>query len=62
MAAEYLVRTTGNRYAPAYYMMGAALIGLIAVWMMRETARRPLRGSPPTISETELGDDRPMQT
>jgi MHS family proline/betaine transporter-like MFS transporter len=56
MVAEYLVRTTGNLYMPAFYMMVAGLIGLIAVWIMRETARQPLRGSPPTISETDSGD------
>jgi hypothetical protein len=38
---------------PAYYMMVAGLIGLIAVWIMRETAKQPLRGSPPTIGEAD---------
>jgi MFS transporter, MHS family, proline/betaine transporter len=58
MVAEWLVRSTGNLYMPAYYMMLAGLIGLVAVGLMRETARKPLRGSPPTISEEEAGEDR----
>lgn len=58
MVTEDLVHTTGNLYMPAYYMMAAALIGLIAVWLMRETARQPLQRSPPTISEADSGDRR----
>jgi MHS family proline/betaine transporter-like MFS transporter len=60
MAAEFLVRKTGNLYMPAFYMMAAGLIGLIAVWIMRETAQQPLEGSPPTISDTDSGDGRPV--
>jgi MFS transporter, MHS family, proline/betaine transporter len=58
MVAEYLVRSTGNLYMPGFYMMPAGLIGLIAVWIMRETARQPLEGSPPTISETDAREGR----
>jgi MHS family proline/betaine transporter-like MFS transporter len=58
MVVEYLVRRTGNNDMPAYYMMAAALIGLVAIWLMRETARKPLRGSPPTIGENEVETDR----
>jgi MHS family proline/betaine transporter-like MFS transporter len=58
MVAEYLVRTTGNLYTPAYYMMAAGLVGLVAVWIMRETAQQPLQGSPPTISESDSSDGR----
>ena len=37
---------------PAYYLMGAALVGGVAVACMKETAGRPLAGSPPSV-ETE---------
>jgi MHS family proline/betaine transporter-like MFS transporter len=59
LIAEYLVHRTGNLYMPAFYMMAAALIGLIAVWIMGETARTPLRGSPPTVSESDARAGRP---
>jgi MFS transporter, MHS family, proline/betaine transporter len=59
LVAEYLVQTTGNRYMPAFYMMGAGVIGLVAVAFMRETARQPMRGSPPTISEAEAAGGSP---
>jgi MHS family proline/betaine transporter-like MFS transporter len=32
------------------YMMGAAVVGGIAVLLMSETARKPLEGSPPAVS------------
>ena len=40
--ATWLVARTGNDLAPAYYVIVAALITLITVLTMRETARRPL--------------------
>jgi MHS family proline/betaine transporter-like MFS transporter len=53
LVAESLVRMTGNDHMPAYYVMLAALIGLVAVLLMRETSGRPLEGSAPTISTDE---------
>ncbi|MEU6084002.1 MFS transporter [Streptomyces sp. NPDC047108] len=44
-----LIDTTGTDMMPAYYSMAAALIGLIAVVCMKETAQRPLEGSPPAV-------------
>ncbi len=41
--ATWLVSRTGNDIAPAFYVMGAAVITLLTVLTMRETARRPLR-------------------
>ncbi|ONQ56584.1 MFS transporter, partial [Burkholderia cenocepacia] len=35
---------------PAYYMMGAALIGIVSVVALAETARQPLKGSPPAVA------------
>jgi MHS family proline/betaine transporter-like MFS transporter len=53
LVAESLIRITGNDYMPAYYAMLAALIGLVAVVLMRETSQQPLEGSAPTISAEE---------
>ncbi|CAM5309180.1 MHS family proline/betaine transporter-like MFS transporter OS=Streptomyces violarus OX=67380 GN=FHS41_000542 PE=4 SV=1 [Streptomyces violarus] len=38
---------------PAYYAMAAALIGVIAVACMKETAEQPLIGSPPSVETDE---------
>ncbi|MEV4946083.1 glycine betaine/L-proline transporter ProP [Streptomyces sp. NPDC053755] len=47
-----LIGATGSNLMPAYYAMGAALVGVVAVACMKETARKPLEGSPPSV-ETE---------
>ncbi|WP_353942832.1 glycine betaine/L-proline transporter ProP [Streptomyces sp. HUAS MG91] len=47
-----LIGLTGSDMMPAYYSMAAALIGVIAVACMKETAQQPLAGSPPSV-ETE---------
>lgn len=41
--ATWLVARTGNEIAPAYYVIVAAIITLLTVFTMRETAGRPLR-------------------
>ncbi|MFD3725948.1 glycine betaine/L-proline transporter ProP [Streptomyces sp. NPDC058671] len=48
-----LIGATGNNLMPAYYAMGAALVGGIAVACMKETARQPLQGSPPSVETPE---------
>ncbi|MER7946604.1 glycine betaine/L-proline transporter ProP [Streptomyces sp. NPDC096079] len=48
-----LIGATGSSLMPAYYAMGAALVGVIAVACMKETARRPLDGSPPSVETPE---------
>ncbi|WP_326811529.1 glycine betaine/L-proline transporter ProP [Streptomyces scopuliridis] len=45
-----LIGLTGNNLMPAYYSMAAALVGVIAVACMKETAQRPLDGSPPSVA------------
>ncbi|MEU9128381.1 glycine betaine/L-proline transporter ProP [Kitasatospora sp. NPDC048540] len=50
LAVTALIDATGNRMMPAYYMMAAAVIGLVAVRMMPESAGRPLPGSPPAVA------------
>ncbi|MET9498230.1 glycine betaine/L-proline transporter ProP [Streptomyces sp. NPDC006552] len=47
-----LISWTGTDMMPAYYAMAAALVGVIAVACMKETAQKPLAGSPPSV-ETE---------
>ncbi|MEU2870002.1 MFS transporter [Streptomyces olivoreticuli] len=48
-----LIGATGSDMAPAFYTMGAALIGMVAVACMKETAQQPLEGSPPSVSTKE---------
>ncbi|MEV7088670.1 glycine betaine/L-proline transporter ProP [Streptomyces sp. NPDC093085] len=48
-----LIGLTGDDLMPAYYATAAGLVGAIAVTRMRETARRPLTGSPPSVATPE---------
>jgi len=41
--ATFLIASTGNTFAPAFYVMGAALISGIVVLFARETYKEPLR-------------------
>jgi len=43
-AVKWLERATGNALAPGWYMLGAALIGLVAMSLLRESA--PARQAP----------------
>lgn len=43
MVNELLINSTGNVLMPAFYMMAACLVGLVAVWKMPETAGSSLR-------------------
>ncbi|MFF7256182.1 hypothetical protein [Streptomyces microflavus] len=44
---------TGNEMVPAYYLMVAGVIGLVATFFLHETAGRPLRGSGPMVETPE---------
>ena len=44
LANEALISATGNPLVPAFYMMVACVIGLIAVFFMKETRGASLRG------------------
>ncbi|WDD93654.1 glycine betaine/L-proline transporter ProP [Burkholderia sp. FERM BP-3421] len=50
LVTAWLVDSTGNLMMPAYYLMGAAVIGVISVLALPETARQPLMGSPPAVA------------
>lgn len=47
--SQLLIDLTGNVYMPAFYIMFFAALGGIAMLTMKETARRPLLGSFPTV-------------
>lgn len=54
LITTWLVDTTHNLLMPAWYLMGAGVIGVLTVFTMRETARKPLSGSAPAVaSEAE---------
>jgi len=50
LITAWLVDTTKNNMMPAYYMMGAGVIGLLTILTVRETARQPLTGSSPAVA------------
>jgi MHS family proline/betaine transporter-like MFS transporter len=43
LVATWLIDRTGNPVAPAFYLIGAALVSMLVIASMRETARAPLR-------------------
>jgi MFS transporter, MHS family, proline/betaine transporter len=50
LVTAWLVEKTGNLMMPAYYLMGASLIGIVSVLALHETAKKPLKGSPPAVA------------
>jgi len=50
LVTAWLVESTGNLMMPAYYLMGASIIGIVSVLALRETARKPLPGSGPCVA------------
>ncbi|NGO76368.1 MFS transporter [Streptomyces sp. YC504] len=53
LAVEALVSATGNDLMPAYYVMAFAVVGIIAVATLKESAGKPLEGSPPSVATRE---------
>ncbi|MFH8487603.1 glycine betaine/L-proline transporter ProP [Streptomyces longisporoflavus] len=49
LLASFLVEKTGNTLVPAFYLMVAGAIGLVATFFLHETAGQPLRGSGPMV-------------
>ncbi|MHA6799431.1 MFS transporter [Bounagaea algeriensis] len=43
--SNYFIGVTGSNVFPAYYMIGACLIGLVAIYFVTETAGKSIRGS-----------------
>lgn len=50
LITTWLVVKTHNLMMPAYYLMGAGVIGVLTVFTLRETARKPLSGSAPAVA------------
>ncbi|MFZ2260332.1 MAG: MFS transporter [Luteococcus japonicus] len=50
---EALVASTGDRLAPAYWIIAVELLGLLAATQLRESARQPLLGSMPTVASED---------
>ncbi|MGX5718300.1 MFS transporter [Arthrobacter sp. MAHUQ-56] len=48
-----LISATGNDMMPAYYLMGTSLVGAVAIYFLKESARRPLPGSMPSVDTQE---------
>lgn len=46
--ATFLIGLTHNKLAPAWYLVGAALVSMVAVLTARESAHRALLKAPPT--------------
>ncbi|MGW7354802.1 MFS transporter [Streptomyces sp. NPDC054784] len=54
---EALVSGTGSKLAPAFYTTGFAVVGIVAVATLKETARQPLKGSPPSVATREEAEE-----
>ena len=54
---KWLQRETGNALAPGWYMLGAALLGLLSMILLRESA--PARQAPATAGAPAQGT-RPL--
>lgn len=49
--AAWLVEESGNLMMPAYYLMIAAIIGIVTSFYLPETANKPMRGDTPNASD-----------
>ncbi|GAA3299627.1 MFS transporter [Glutamicibacter nicotianae] len=50
---QALVTMTNSSLAPAFWVMGTSVAGIIAVCFLKESARRPLPGSLPSVATEE---------
>jgi len=48
-----LVAATGNIDVPGYYLVAAGVIGAVACYFAKESAGRPMPGSPPSVATEE---------
>jgi MHS family proline/betaine transporter-like MFS transporter len=44
-----LIKATGDDMMPAYYLMATSAIGAVAIYFLKESAKRPLPGSMPSV-------------
>lgn len=60
---EWGIGATGDVKFPAYYMMGACLVGLVCAWFMSETAGASLRGTEiPGAVGSAVAEGSPAET
>jgi MHS family proline/betaine transporter-like MFS transporter len=57
LLTAWLVEATGDPMVPAYYLMVAGAIGIITMHFVKETAGKPLRGSPPAVETRKEARD-----
>ncbi|PRZ44179.1 hypothetical protein CLV47_101304 [Antricoccus suffuscus] len=57
LATTALIKMTGSNLVPAFYLVVSGIIGLVAVYFLRESATQPLWGSPPIVAD-DLEADR----
>ncbi len=50
LVTAWLVEKTGMLMMPAYYLMGVSVIGIVSVIALHESAKKPLKGSPPAVA------------
>ena len=48
-----LIAATGDDMMPAYYLMLTSAVGAVAIGIMKESARRPMPGSMPSVATEE---------
>lgn len=54
LVASWLVHVTGNNLAPAFYLLGVSIIGLIVVLtLFEDTSKKSLKGSYPTVASKQ---------
>ncbi|MGW9047202.1 MFS transporter [Streptomyces lydicus] len=57
LVIEALIGGFHNDLVPAYYTMVAAVVGVVATAAMKESARKPLKGSPPSVATKDEAID-----
>jgi MHS family proline/betaine transporter-like MFS transporter len=57
VATAGLIALTGDQNWPGYYLMIAGVVGAIACYFARESARKPLPGSTPAVSSREEAEE-----
>ncbi|MDN3481093.1 MFS transporter [Arthrobacter sp. APC 3897] len=48
-----LINLTGNELMPAFWLMATSAVGAVAVYIMKESANRPMPGSMPSVETHE---------
>ncbi|TPX02140.1 MFS transporter [Schumannella luteola] len=54
---QFLIEVTKNDLAPAWFLMGASVVGAIGPILMKESAKRPLPGALPAVETEEEARD-----